>query len=110
MVDSTTPHHGDGTDRRRIATRTLENAGAFPSDACGARHPPGTAPTARPSWNQPSRLRRMAKDRIPTSRLARTAKVSSLAAGQAARHLGTRATNLARTEDGRDKALERRHL
>src|SRR3954451_4679612 len=52
----------------------------------------------------------MAKDRIPTSRRARTAKVSSLAAGQAARHLGTRATNLARTEEGREKALERRHL
>src|SRR5215208_572951 len=52
----------------------------------------------------------MAKDRIPTSRLARTAKVSSLAAGQAARHLGTRAANLGRTEEGRDKALERRHL
>jgi len=33
-------------DRRRITTRTLENAGAFPSDACGARHPPDTAPTA----------------------------------------------------------------
>src|SRR6186997_1473935 len=52
----------------------------------------------------------MAKDRIPTSRLSRTAKVSSLAAGQAARHLGTRAANLARTEEGKDKALERRHL
>src|SRR5215207_4076006 len=52
----------------------------------------------------------MAKDRIPTSRLSRTAKVSSLAAGQAARHLGTRAANLTRTEQGRDKALERRHL
>src|SRR4051795_10069548 len=52
----------------------------------------------------------MAKDRIPTSRLARTARVSSLAAGQAARHLGTRAANLTRTEEGRDKALERRHL
>src|SRR5688500_13867353 len=44
-------------DRRRITTRTLENAGAFPSDACGARHPPGTAPTARASWNQPSSYR-----------------------------------------------------
>src|SRR5919202_4087183 len=52
----------------------------------------------------------MAKDRIPTSRLARTARVSGLAAGQAARHLGTRAANVARTEDGREKALERRHL
>ncbi|HWK27889.1 MAG TPA: AarF/ABC1/UbiB kinase family protein [Solirubrobacter sp.] len=52
----------------------------------------------------------MAKDRIPTSRISRTARVSSLAAGQAARHLGTRATNLARSAEGRDAALERRHL
>jgi predicted unusual protein kinase regulating ubiquinone biosynthesis (AarF/ABC1/UbiB family) len=49
-------------------------------------------------------------DRIPTSRLARTARVSSLAAGQAARQLGTRATNLARGEQGRARALERRQL
>ena len=52
----------------------------------------------------------MAKDKIPTSRIARTARVSSLAAGQAARHLGTRATNLARSEEGKSAALERRHL
>ena len=52
----------------------------------------------------------MAKDKIPTSRIARTARVSSLAAGQAARHLGTRATNLARSEEGRSAALERRHI
>jgi len=52
----------------------------------------------------------MAKDKIPTSRIARTAKVSSLAAGQAARHLGTRAGNIARSQEGRDAALERRHL
>jgi predicted unusual protein kinase regulating ubiquinone biosynthesis (AarF/ABC1/UbiB family) len=50
------------------------------------------------------------KDKIPTSRIARTARVSSLAAGQAARHLGTRATNIARSEEGRSAALERRHL
>jgi predicted unusual protein kinase regulating ubiquinone biosynthesis (AarF/ABC1/UbiB family) len=52
----------------------------------------------------------MPKDRIPTSRVSRTARVSGLAAGQAARHLGTRAANLTRSEEGRDKALERRHL
>jgi predicted unusual protein kinase regulating ubiquinone biosynthesis (AarF/ABC1/UbiB family) len=52
----------------------------------------------------------VAKDRIPTSRLARTARVSSLAAGQAARHLGTRAANVARSEEGREAALERRHV
>jgi predicted unusual protein kinase regulating ubiquinone biosynthesis (AarF/ABC1/UbiB family) len=52
----------------------------------------------------------MAKDRIPTSRVSRTARVSGLAAGQAARHLGTRAANLTRGEDARELALERRHL
>ena len=45
MSDSATPHaRMTASDRRRIATRTLENAGAFPSDACGALHPPETAP------------------------------------------------------------------
>jgi predicted unusual protein kinase regulating ubiquinone biosynthesis (AarF/ABC1/UbiB family) len=52
----------------------------------------------------------VAKDRIPTSRIARTARVSSLAAGQAARQLGTHATNLARSQEGKGVALERRHL
>jgi predicted unusual protein kinase regulating ubiquinone biosynthesis (AarF/ABC1/UbiB family) len=52
----------------------------------------------------------MAKDRIPTSRVTRTARVSGLAAGQAARHLGTRAANLTRSEEGRQSALERRNL
>jgi predicted unusual protein kinase regulating ubiquinone biosynthesis (AarF/ABC1/UbiB family) len=52
----------------------------------------------------------MPKDRIPTSRVSRTARVSGLAAGQAARHLGTRAANLTRGEQAAQKALERRHL
>ena len=52
----------------------------------------------------------MAKDRIPTSRFARTARVSRLAAGQAAKQLGTRAANVARSEEGRQAALERRHI
>src|SRR3954466_1053386 len=52
----------------------------------------------------------MAKDKIPTSRIARTAKVSSLAAGQAAPHLGTRVCNLARSDEGKSAALERRHI
>src|ERR671914_2733785 len=52
----------------------------------------------------------MPKDRIPTGRVARTARVSSLAAGQAARQLGTHATNLARSDEGRSAALERRHI
>ncbi len=52
----------------------------------------------------------MAGDRIPTSRARRTAKVGSLAAGQALRQFGTRATNLARSDEGRKRALERRHV
>ena len=52
----------------------------------------------------------MARDRLPTSRWSRTARVSRLAAGQAARQLGTRATNVARSEEGKQAALERRHL
>jgi predicted unusual protein kinase regulating ubiquinone biosynthesis (AarF/ABC1/UbiB family) len=52
----------------------------------------------------------MPKDRIPTSRVARTARVSGLAAGQAARQLGTRAANLTRSDDASRTALERRNL
>jgi predicted unusual protein kinase regulating ubiquinone biosynthesis (AarF/ABC1/UbiB family) len=52
----------------------------------------------------------MPKDRIPTSRVARTARIAGLAAGQGARQLGTQATNLARGEQGKRDALERRHV
>ena len=52
----------------------------------------------------------MAKDRVPTSRIARTARVSSLAAGQAARQLGTHVSNIARSDEGKSAALEQRHL
>lgn len=52
----------------------------------------------------------MAKDKIPTSRVGRTAKIGTLAAGQAIRQAGTIAANLARTPDARDAALERRHI
>jgi predicted unusual protein kinase regulating ubiquinone biosynthesis (AarF/ABC1/UbiB family) len=52
----------------------------------------------------------MARDKIPTSRVARTAKIGGLAAGQAVRQAGTHAANLARTEEGAQAALERRHV
>ena len=52
----------------------------------------------------------MAKDKIPTSRVGRTAKIGGLAAGQAIRQAGTRAANVTRTKEGRDAALERRHI
>src|SRR5829696_3905044 len=47
---------------------------------------------------------------MPTSRVGRTARVGSLAASQALRQFGTRATNLARSDEGRRRALERRHV
>ncbi len=52
----------------------------------------------------------MAKDKIPTSRVGRTAKIGGLAAGQAIRQAGTRAANVARNPDQREAALERRHI
>src|ERR1700704_5437922 len=52
----------------------------------------------------------MARDKIPTSRVGRTAKIGGLAAGQAIRQAGTRAANVARTKQGRQAALERRHI
>ncbi|HEX8102199.1 MAG TPA: AarF/ABC1/UbiB kinase family protein [Solirubrobacteraceae bacterium] len=52
----------------------------------------------------------MADDRIPTSRIARTARVSRLAAGQAARNLGVKTANLTRSEEARRQAAERRNL
>jgi predicted unusual protein kinase regulating ubiquinone biosynthesis (AarF/ABC1/UbiB family) len=52
----------------------------------------------------------VAKDRIPTSRIARTARIARLAAGQGTRQLGTQAANLGRDDKGRQAALERRHV
>jgi predicted unusual protein kinase regulating ubiquinone biosynthesis (AarF/ABC1/UbiB family) len=52
----------------------------------------------------------VAKDKIPTSRVGRTAKIGGLAAGQAIRQAGTRAANVTRTRQGRQAALERRHI
>src|SRR4029450_13864178 len=48
------------------------------------------------------------KDKIPTSRVRRSAKVGRLAAGQAARQLGTKTANLARSDEAANAALEKR--
>jgi predicted unusual protein kinase regulating ubiquinone biosynthesis (AarF/ABC1/UbiB family) len=50
------------------------------------------------------------RDPIPTSRLRRLSRVGTLAAGQAARQVGTRAANLTRDEDRRREALSRRQV
>jgi predicted unusual protein kinase regulating ubiquinone biosynthesis (AarF/ABC1/UbiB family) len=52
----------------------------------------------------------VAKDRIPTSRVGRTAKIGGLAASQAIRQAGTVATNVGRSRERREAALERRHI
>ncbi|MGH2874809.1 MAG: AarF/UbiB family protein, partial [Solirubrobacteraceae bacterium] len=52
----------------------------------------------------------MAKDRIPTSRVGRTARIGGLAAGQVLREASTRAANVARTDERRQAALERRQV
>src|SRR2546430_16568561 len=52
----------------------------------------------------------MAKDGLPPSRWSRAARVGRLAAGQAARQLGTRAANVTRDDEERAQALERRHI
>ena len=52
----------------------------------------------------------MANEKIPTSRVGRTARIGGLAAGQAIRQAGTHVTNVARSPDGRKAALERRHI
>jgi predicted unusual protein kinase regulating ubiquinone biosynthesis (AarF/ABC1/UbiB family) len=52
----------------------------------------------------------VAKDNIPTTRVGRTAKIGGLAAGQAIRQAGTHVGNVARNKEGRQAALERRHI
>src|ERR671915_1204974 len=52
----------------------------------------------------------MPRDSIPTGRLGRAAKVGRLAGGQAARSYAGRAADLARSEEGRRNASERRQL
>jgi predicted unusual protein kinase regulating ubiquinone biosynthesis (AarF/ABC1/UbiB family) len=51
----------------------------------------------------------MARKEMPTSRAARTAIVGRVVAGQAVRHAGTRAANMARSEERGQRALEKRH-
>src|SRR5438445_10494190 len=56
--------------------------------------------------------RRMAREseKIPTSRVRRTATVATLAASEAVKQFGTRAANVARGDEAADDALARRQL
>jgi predicted unusual protein kinase regulating ubiquinone biosynthesis (AarF/ABC1/UbiB family) len=52
----------------------------------------------------------MPRERIPTSRVVRSATIGRLAAGQAVRQFGTRAANLARGDEASEAALGRRQV
>src|SRR5437868_333805 len=50
------------------------------------------------------------EERIPTGRVARTAKVGSVIGSQGARYAGTRAANVVRSKERATEALDSRHL
>jgi predicted unusual protein kinase regulating ubiquinone biosynthesis (AarF/ABC1/UbiB family) len=52
----------------------------------------------------------MAEGKLPTGRVQRLAKVGRAAASQAVKQTGTRAANLARSDEGASKAMERRQV
>jgi predicted unusual protein kinase regulating ubiquinone biosynthesis (AarF/ABC1/UbiB family) len=52
----------------------------------------------------------VAREKIPTSRVRRTATVGRLAAGEAVKQFGTRAANVTRSEQASEEALARRQV
>jgi len=52
----------------------------------------------------------MPGDKIPTSRVRRASRVGRVAASQAVKQAGTKMANVARSDEGRSRALERRHI
>jgi predicted unusual protein kinase regulating ubiquinone biosynthesis (AarF/ABC1/UbiB family) len=52
----------------------------------------------------------VARQKIPTSRVRRSATVGRLAAGEAVKQLGTRAANIARSDDAAEQAMARRQV
>jgi predicted unusual protein kinase regulating ubiquinone biosynthesis (AarF/ABC1/UbiB family) len=52
----------------------------------------------------------VAREKIPTSRVRRSATVGALAAGEAAKQLGTRAANVARGKEAAERAMARRQV
>ena len=95
--DADADHHSDAH------TDTHRHADGGPPGRAGAASGHADADALTPSAA-------MAKDRIPTSRIVRTARIARLAAGQGTRQLGTQAANLTRDDKGRQAALERRHI
>jgi predicted unusual protein kinase regulating ubiquinone biosynthesis (AarF/ABC1/UbiB family) len=52
----------------------------------------------------------MAQDKIPTGRVRRTARIGRVAASSAVRQAGTKAANVARSDEASAKALEKRQV
>jgi predicted unusual protein kinase regulating ubiquinone biosynthesis (AarF/ABC1/UbiB family) len=52
----------------------------------------------------------MAEDKIPKSRIRRSAKLGSAIGTQATRYAGTKAANVARSSEGAERRLQARHL
>jgi predicted unusual protein kinase regulating ubiquinone biosynthesis (AarF/ABC1/UbiB family) len=52
----------------------------------------------------------VAENKIPTSRVARSAKIGRVAATQAVKQAGTRTANIVRSDENANAALERRHM
>jgi predicted unusual protein kinase regulating ubiquinone biosynthesis (AarF/ABC1/UbiB family) len=52
----------------------------------------------------------MADDKIPKGRIRRSVKLGSAVGTQATRYAGTKAANVARSEEAADTRLEARHL
>ncbi|MDE3069442.1 MAG: AarF/ABC1/UbiB kinase family protein [Acidobacteriota bacterium] len=52
----------------------------------------------------------MAREKIPTSRVRRSATVGRLAAGEAVKQIGTRAANVARSDEAAEEAMARRQI
>ena len=59
---------------------------------------------------QRPKLGYVAREKIPTSRVRRTATVGRLAAGEAVKQFGTRAANVTRSEEAGQEALARRQV
>src|SRR6201981_2058092 len=92
-------------------------AGSAPILLAAARRPHGDrARRSRRRWGSAGEVRLGSllmgreSEKIPTSRVRRTATVATLAASEAVKLVGTRAVNVARSEEASEEAMARRQL
>src|SRR5438128_5455598 len=94
---------------RRRSCCSQRTTTAAPRRGCAG---PMAQTTSCPARGCSAAAERMAREseKIPTSRVRRTATVASLAATEAMKQFGTRAANVARSEQASDEAMARRQL